>query len=232
MGAGMKEKPILFSTPMVKAILEGKKTQTRRVITPQPKFILKEHNGGWNEYSEYPIADPVCNSPWGYGRICKYKVGDILWVREAFRKGNILSFYPLKYYYKADNPERKDAIWKPSIHMPREAARLFLEVTSVRVERLQDITDKEAIAEGMITNEQYAELSGEAVPEAYCPTCNGTGLHLAVGENLGVMEVDCCKCDTAKKRFSLLWDSLNAKRGYSWESNPWVWVIEFEKAEK
>lgn len=138
-----KEKPILFNTEMVQAILEGRKTQTRRIVKPHRKALIenmwldKEDGDAVIVYNDnYHIGEK------GYIKQ-PYSVGDILWVRETWQK------IDKEYFYKANNdPEDWGVSWKPSIHMPREAARIFLRVTNVRVERLQDITDKDVLKEG------------------------------------------------------------------------------------
>jgi hypothetical protein len=137
-------KPILFSTEMVKAILEGRKTQTRRVIKPQPSS---------NVYVEYtPKGNPfwfVDHRPISP----KYQVGDILWVRETWTLMEpTCNEGPDFYLYKADEPVCENSPWfskwHPSIYMPKEAARIFLEVTDVRVERVNDISEEDAKSEG------------------------------------------------------------------------------------
>lgn len=204
-------KPILFSTPMVQAILAGKKTMTRRVI----KFPegLTGHSPGRD------ATNPNAAILWWAGGI-KYSprcVGDVLWVRETF---TVMPIELPDGKWDWDNPEvfyaaeQKDAdtinttyvcdddgfttdkpyLWKPSIHMPFKHARIFLRVTDVRAERLQDITVQDARAEGF--------------PSGIC--CDDGGLTTGRGE------------------FQALWDDLNAARGYGWETNPWVWVYEFE----
>ena len=130
-----KLKPILFSTSMVQSILTGNKSQTRRIIKPQPDSRgLRNGNG-------------LLYEDW-HGSIVKAKcqIGDILWVRETWSKTD-----GGKYIYRASNPQF-NPIWKPSIFMFREAARIFLKVTNIRVERLQDISNKDAIAEGIDMN--------------------------------------------------------------------------------
>jgi hypothetical protein len=143
----MKDTPILFSTPMVQAILEGRKTMTRRVVNPQPPHWT------WNLYPSDKLQTKLrdgkyVNCPYG-------KPGDLLWVRESWRfagggfdgKPDTSVMSPNDFIYKAD--EDWNGPWKPSIHMPKSAARIWLEVTDVRVERLQEITETDAIAEGV-----------------------------------------------------------------------------------
>lgn len=181
-------KPIIFSTPRVRAILDGKKTQTRRVIK------IDDAPENW----KISIAGTsiVRIEPYDV-KLPRYAAGDILYVRETW--ADVFG----KYEYRADYSESENtyrvkrygttiAKWRPSIHMPREAARIFLRVTNVRVERLQAITYDDCLREGLWDN--------------------GTDV------------------DTLAA-FQELWQNLNAKRGYGWEINPWVWVIEFEREE-
>ena len=121
-------------------------------------------------------------------------------------------------------PWRWSKDWLSSIHMPNLAARTFRRITDIRVERVQDITEEGAIAEGVLTSMEYPFENGE-LP---CPSCQGQGVHGALGPNLGVMEVDCFECNTMRKRFKILWDSINAPRGHGWEKNDWVWVVKWE----
>lgn len=215
----MKERPIVFSGEMVKAILEGRKCMTRRV----------------NSIGEYYLTNKKC--PYG-------SIGDRMWVRETWRVG--MEQEPYQEYkgiqYKAEEtrPENvKDGLsiwimpearnmavsphWRPSIFMPRWASRITLEITGIRVDRLQDITEEDAEKEGM--PDDYP------IPSVYCPICHGGG---TFGTNdrrtLGHIDIDCPYCDTAKKRFKNLWDSINGRKpGKTWNDNPWVWVIEFKK---
>jgi len=173
----MTEKPILFSTEMVQAILSGRKTQTRRVIKEPCDY------GCITGDCDHDVQDQCDNailnaSPYG-------KPGGKLWVRETWRSDNT------GYAYKASSYD-KGFLWKPSIHMPRRAARIILEVTDVRVERLQDISGKDAAAEGIQSVSKYGQ-------------------------------------DADVSDFADLWDSINKKRGYSWASNPYVWVVEFKR---
>jgi len=223
------EKPILFSTPMVQAILGDRKTMTRRIVKFPKDF------DGRNVYSNDPHGLKYSRSDDMIERLFpKYKVGDVLWVRETWR---IISwgdgdpfriqykdmtvrsgvYLPeenaLKYFIqcehdclKAGLPRDRDGIWRfnaknaptrwrPSIFMPRSAARIFLKVTRVRVEILQDISGEDAMKEGVKI-------------ESMWPLCIGDSY----------------------RAFSILWESINGKG--SWDANPWVWVYEFERVEQ
>ena len=216
------ERPMLFNTEMVKAILDGRKTQTRRLVKPHlPNRVIKDVSFG--AFPGAKRSDWIINYE---GEITNYfgrvkppcQAGYILWVRETWCKlwrldeceqiieGTEKYYYlagewpPFNHYVYPDGSYGEEPKWKPSIHMPKEAARIWLKVTNVRVERLQDITTDQIIAEGVKTEEPFS-LNG------------------------------------AEKRyaFSQLWDSTIKKENinrYSWEGNPWVWVIEFERCGK
>ena len=235
----MAEKPILFSGPMVRAILDGRKTQTRRVIKPQP--IFDADGGLWYPSHDHKRALHYANEEHfrqGFVRdFGRYQPGDLLWVRETWAcakyenidGGSGWRYETLKY--RADcnwggcSGHRDGITWNPSVHMPKWAARIWLKVKDVRVEQLQDISEKDAQAEGVPSDGDFPMNHG------FCSACNGRGLVGAVGENLGFREDECVDCDTCKKRFLNYWNFLNAKRGYGWDINPWVWVIEFRVAE-
>lgn len=198
-------KPILFNTEMVRAILEGRKAVTRRGVKPQPPAtsVVRKRGCAW-DWSFWADCD--------IGHMIKlpYHPGDILWVRETWN-GDWCDHY----IYKADGGGAKAAgyaaepKWRPSIHMPREAARIFLRVTDVRVERLQDISREQAIDEGV--NDPY-----DYQPPAWYDKHGLTNNY----------EIDA---------FAGLWDStikLADLTLYGWEANPWVWVIEFERISK
>lgn len=221
----MAIKPILFNTEMVRAILDGRKSCTRRVIKPQPQAKLcytyaGSHNGCigkwtypnrgahefWGEEYKLPenIKDEELSKQWNP----PYHTDDILYVRETWKKA------PNGYYYYEDwqgNDIADITKWKPSIHMPKEAARIFLKVTDVRVERLQKITDNECIKEGIYPSN--------------CRDCNDIfGCDVCPDE--GYDEVD---------KFVEVWNSTIKKSNlnrYGWDANPLVWVIEFERCEK
>jgi hypothetical protein len=236
----MSEKSILFSTEMVRAILEGRKTMTRRVIKPQPigapdgKYRYDGVQEGIHAIellsgSGYPTEKYfTCVRP-------PFMEGDVLWVRETW--ADIPETAPGNFHYKASATDadlewftQQGWKWRPSVHMPCDAARIFLRVTGVTVERLSDMSDKDAIAEGVLTNIEYSDLSAEGKPSGVpCLQCGGTGLYTAHSMMGACPDTDCERCGTPVKRFRLIWDSLNAKRGFSWEPNPWVWVYTFER---
>jgi hypothetical protein len=196
----MASKPILFSTPMVQAILDDRKTQTRRVI--KDKDIINRFD---IDVDGKPIAyiDQETGDSYPPTAIAKYQVGDILWVRETWGKDENGEYVYRTNYGTTEDDSFPPSMfkWKPSIHMPREAARIFLKVTNVRVERLQEITPKDAWEEGC--------RIGNFFPwEKHIPE----------------LQQQCRDI-----LFKSLWDGLNAKRGYGWDINPWVWVYEFER---
>lgn len=118
------------------------------------------------------------------------------------------------------------------VNMPRSASRITLEITCVRVERLQDISEEDAKAEGVVTDGEYSDRSSEGEENIVpCLNCRGTGLYTAFTGGGANPDQDCPYCDTMVKRFALLWDYL-AKPGAKWSDNPWVWVIEFRRVEK
>lgn len=201
------ERPILFSTPMVQAILEDRKLKTRRVIKPHRKAIIENM---WIDKDDGDVV-VVYNDNYHIGEKgyikCPYgKPGDILWVRETWQ--NICAS-PLQFAYKADGEFEPYSPWHPSIHMPRVACRLRLKITDIRVERLQDITEEDARAEGIL--------------EFSLTASNGTTKLYGYRPDLPEMAY------TAKEAFHDLWDSINKERGFGWDIDPWVWVISFER---
>lgn len=204
-------KPIIFSTPMVKAILDGDKTMTRRVI----KGLLPEEIEAMGKRLGY------CDNWWKSTSVAlnaPCSVGDILWVRESWAKING------SFVYRADDNAvaffKRAGIavkWRPSIHMPKEAARIFLRVTKVSVERAQDIADSDAIDEGMLS------YHGWETPE-----------YLAAVEKAKRDGTEPPLGFTPRERFAYIWDSLRKPadiKQYGWDANPWVWVISFERTE-
>lgn len=214
----MKELPLLYSTSMVQATLDRLKSQTRRVITPNNTvgFAIKKKLLDFSEIfpnGKFGVKVKELASDALWRGQCKWQPGDLLYVRETWTKtdnGNV-------YVYKADAKDsegkywdsitpgdpNKEVTWKPSIHMPKEASRIWLRVKDVRAERVQDISEQDAIAEGI----------------------NGSKLHeIVYGPNLAIYGGPVIG-------FQKLWNSINAKREngqYAWDSNPWVWVIDFD----
>lgn len=198
-----KQRPILFSTEMVKAILEGRKTQTRRVIKPfenlnNNAIVFKENAFPRFQFeARYQNIDWQLNCPYG-------KPGDVLWVRETYHKSE--GTFPTTYLYKAVYGESYDVKWKPSIFMPKDAARIWLEITKVRVERLLDISEDDAFNEGV---RYWTHDNDQQMLDAHFKDYR-TGLRNLV---------------SAHSSFLSLWESINGEE--SIHSNPWVWVIEF-----
>lgn len=231
--------PILFNTDMVRAILDERKMVTRRVIKPRqligilpdkckngtPEEFLKEKKHMFKPYCDMTDAELIkasYNPP--------YQPGDILYVRETWHKykkrvGKGEGCHIAEFYgYRASiaNSEDANEPWHPSIHMPKEAARIWLKVKDVRVERLQDITEEQVDAEGfrfkppclsMVSADgHYCDLDGPCTSSIkYCD--------MSMGELFG----------------KELWNSTIKKSDlnrYGWDANPWVWVIEFERCEK
>ena len=207
----MAIKPILFNTKMVRAILDGRKDATRRIVKG---FIPDDAVWGYTAFT--PKGYISCRGTFadGYGeKFFKLpcESGDILYVRETWKKA------PNGYYYYED--WQKDDIadvtkWKPSIHMPKEAARIWLKVIDVRVERLQDITYNGALREGS----EGIRCDHVALGVHGCTDCMNTGW-----------------IEPPQVEFMQIWNSTIKKSNldrYGWDANPWVWVIEFERCEK
>lgn len=228
----MKERPIIFSSEEVRATLSGRKTQFRRGVKDTGMYAIDASIHGEKIARKELIA---------LASRCPYsKIGGRLWVRETWwhpepygyilpsgdydeTKRMISQFAPVHYDADGNPPSCANSIYgkslissnnffsapdpfalwtkRPSIHMPRWASRITLEITNVRVERIQDISEEDAIAEGVLQ-------SGDG---AYC------GSQGFIGHN------------TACSAFLEIWDSKNAKRGFNWDSNPWVWVAEFKR---
>lgn len=209
-------KPCLFKTDMVRAILEDRKTVTRRVVK-EPWFIEDEDVSRMSGYAMHRGYDYTHGMPYPDSI---YHPSDILYVRETwcpFDSEHVIN--GVKYAYKADSTPESERVrkdfgykWHSSVHMPWEAARIFLRVTDVGVERLQDITLDQLRAEGMKLFVTPSECKN-------------------MMNRFGAV----CDFERKKKDFSTLWDSTikPADRAlYGWEANPYVWVIEFERCEK
>ena len=223
------EKPILFNTEMVRAILAGKKTQTRRLLKPKYReneagfqVITNKNNGQFGRveyYDEYEEVTRYMKPP------CD--PDDILWVRETWNAD-----WCDHYIYKADGGSavaagyRKEPRWRPSIHMPRKAARIFLKVKDMRAERLFDSFFKDGASILSVQKEgiDIGDTCRECIENYGRPCC--------VDATEGT---ECIMLDDPRTAFSYLWEStiIPANRDlYGWHANPWVWVIEFERCEK
>lgn len=235
----MKERSILFSAEMIRAILDGRKSQTRRVIRPQPIFAddgecwypSETHKKGLLYGSEISFRRWLATSFSPYGQ-----PGDRLWVRETWGIGTrpcpfngwvdgieykadellIDDNSDLTLYLPVNLPddiclgdyEKKG--WTPSIHMPRWASRIMLEITGVRVERVQEISEEDAQAEGVERPILRLGPNGSRADNEF----EHWPIHPLTGEY--------------KDAYRTLWDKLNAKRGFGWDINPWAWVLEFK----
>lgn len=258
----MDKKPILFNTEMVRAILEGRKTVTRRVIKPR----YRDDENGWtvciNSYTHLVDDVAYTDEEGACTRSMKppYQVGDILYVRETWRPTigamhtmsrdgkrivytsdehvgyeykahcfGVSDFYFPDGFKESEDYEHMSEIishgnWHPSIYMPKEAARIFLKVTDVRVERLQDMTEDDVCSEGaekLICSCEHTDYT-VVPPEPCFNTCNACR--------------DCIIDHSYQELFGRqIWDSTIKKNDldrYGWDANPWVWVIEFERMKK
>lgn len=206
----MKERPIIFSAEMVRAIISGRKTQTRRVVKPQTQFWSEWYPCVPSDPSEYKAKCYNSEQHFRKGIALDFSYGqpgDLLWVRETWRpwphpemwdgimyKADEAFVKPLNLsdhegFWLSGQCEKIDLRWRSPRFMPRWASRITLEITDVRVQRVQEISEEDAVAEGI-------------ADAAYHPNS-----------------------------FAELWDTINAKHGYSWESNPWVWAISFDVKE-
>ena len=225
----MTERPILFNAEMVRAVLDGRKTQTRRVVKPQPDEDGLSRDAGY-PFMWYDTSDIPRKCPYG-------QPGDELWVKETWgcwgywdmctRNGK--PGYQFINKTDAEHPVMYDATdsisytegrvcrlgyhKRPSIYLPRTSSRIQLRVTDVRVERVQEISDYDALSEGIERSDW--EYSCE-------PYRNYSHPRMAPGHN----------CSIPRASFATLWNSINEKRGYGWDANPWVWVVEFERKEQ
>jgi len=239
------DRPIIFSADSVRAILDGRKTQTRRVVklrefqrsdTPGYDYTFRDIQLRWHDYREGGLLA---------SKRVPFHAGDRLWVKETFtpcgRGGSASTVSESTFAVLRDGTQvYRDGVivpalpqyaegafsglkWRSPIYMPRYASRLTLAVLSVRVERVQDITEEDALAEGV------PEDDDRPLPGFPCPKCGGDGtIMTGYPPDYGATWIDCGACDTATKRFSLMWGAINGKRA-PWASNPWVWVIEFRK---
>jgi len=219
----VKERPILFSGAMVRAILAGRKTQTRRVVKlrdgslPDESSVATFEGGGFDKFMDFTKS-----APYWQPVVCPYgKPGDRLWVRETHFEARKWRHAPLfaaaaDFIYRADYeyPDELRSVigchhWRPSIFMPREASRITLEIVSVRVERLHDISKGDALAEGI-----------ERRKSERWPGCVVYKDYQTKGDDQEWYE-------RAVDSYRSLWESINGPE--SWAENPWVWVVEFKR---
>jgi hypothetical protein len=207
----MKERGMIFNGEMVRAILDGRKTQTRRIMNPQPEPCPPPRCGHWWPSNVFKtmlhIEEEMQNGKGGWGGLvgdaCPFgDVGDRIWVRETWARYNIdQESHDIAYRATTPKDWPEEGRWRPSIHMPRWASRTLLEITGVRVERLNKICEGDAQAEGV------AQLLG------------GFWKHYQPGWTQHQL--------SARGSFVTLWKSIYGEE--SWNSNPWVWVIEFKR---
>lgn len=207
----MRERPILFSGLMVRALLAGTKTQTRRVVKPQPDST----HSGFPYWNVGGYRASWCRSAEDGGPLepenpllCHYgQPGDRLWVRETFGHFERNENFKLgcEVLYRADGNCLELEPWRPSIHMPRWASRTLLEITSVRIERLQDISDEDARAEGLEC------MAGD-------PECGYRNYLDQTGQDWSL---------SPRESFQSLWESINGPA--SWSANPWVWPLDLRR---
>lgn len=221
----MSDRPILFSGPMVRALLDGRKTQTRRVLKlPTKGEYVRPDMGGWaattfggagvrlKDGTPMPERPAVWNQTTGTTVAAAFDIGDRLWVRETWLAAGtgVWTIADARRRMASDQrilyaADGGDGPWWPSIHMPREFSRLTLTVTDVRVLRLQEISEADAVAEGC--------FKGKASGRVFD---NPTSMHFGGDE-----------WASARDWYADLWDRLNAKRGYGWDANPWVVAVSF-----
>jgi hypothetical protein len=222
-------KQILFNTQMVRAILDGKKTQTRRVNKDGSEYSAPDMSFFDPESRTYAIRNYADREHQQQTSLVQAPVpicpGDILWVRETWAENPCL-WEKTKYIYRADShlADEAEQKWRPSIHMPREAARIFMRVMDVRVERLQEMTEDDAFAEGLDYNPPCMEL----IPQGYQEppvTCY-------VSSDIQCPADPPCNHSFPERFGSEIWNKTikPAELGrYGWDANPWVWVIDFER---
>ena len=248
-----KEKPILFSGPMVKALLEGRKTQTRRIM--KSKWFELSYEIGHLRYTEYdPLkyhpkdAESIGRHKAGSGpfdpknaesqrhaaSFCPYgEIGTMLWVKETFMHEEAtyceeasvsIPAIPANTIYRADIPNSEAGEgWCPSIFMPRKLSRITLEITDIHVERLKDISEEDAIAEGIISHTFEGSVPGDYWKNYQFKTSNPKrGVVLSDVEHRIL-----AYWKSPINSYKSLWESINGEG--SWDANPWIWAISFRR---
>ena len=202
-----KEIPMLFSTPMVIALMNGSKTMTRRIVKPQPDengvSFMPNSPLDWEAFYKQQWKPWLFDTIDGerIGIFCPYgEVGDLIWVRETFKKSEFtLNGFTYKALAHSEMPQKG---FKPSIHMPKAAARIWLEITEIKIERLHDISEEDAIAEGTPSD---IEIEDKHIRDLLWPPEHFKGIQF---------------------KFCSLWCNINGVE--SWNANPWVWVVKFK----
>lgn len=224
----MKTRPIIFNTQMVRSVMDGAKTQTRRILKFKtfgfgkdgaPASIYMDGSGkGWVAWMTQNVSAEYTAKiyPGEVGFKCPMgEIGSIIYVRETWAE--LINGHNERYFaYKADGIPNKSDVgdwnWRPSIHMPKAAARIFLRITDIKVERLQDISEEDAVAEGV--QQDVPVEKNFQIKKRYRHYSDPTIHH----------------CEDAKSSFRSLWRSIYGTE--SWESNPWVWSISFTRVDK
>lgn len=248
----VKERPILFSSPMVLAILEGRKSQTRRIVKPQPGPTADVFQ--WEDSGEWRANGLICDvkmGPW----TCPYGfIGERLWVRETTTYWEDPETCEDYLVYKADGAKRSLSEWAHphpiydhcvgrfgklvvSIHMPRWASRITLEITEVRCQRLQEISEEDAISEGLGIQNGDGSKAGAGYMwqgPGYWDTVStgefGRTFHVASPDGVcGCKEGQRLGLTPARCAFRIFWESINGAG--SWASSPWVWAISFKRVD-
>ena len=225
----MKERGMIFNAEMVRAILDGRKTQTRRMMKPQPTPCTLQKGGHWWPSNVFKtmlhIEEEMQNGKGGWGGLvgdaCPFgDVGDRIWVRETWARYNI-DQDSHDMAYRATTPEDwpEEGRWRPSMHMPRWASRITLEITGVRVERLNSISHEDAEREGIHTEvwDQTVVARNYAAEDEFFQFWSESMPHYVEMNEL------------FRASFRSLWQSIYGEE--SWQANPWVWVIEFKRVE-
>lgn len=233
----MKERPILFNDEMVRALLDGRKTQTRRIVKPQPEVSTTRAMGP-NKYRDHvqfctegmsdrggcSVDGLRVNNPYG-------QPGDRLWVRETWARYNIdQESHDMAYRATTPADWPVDGRWRPSVHMPRWASRILLEIVSVRVERLNSISEEDAEAEGAFFTDYGRQCfhRGALTGAKNCPEADDHHPQRSGWATAPTKHADQC-LPSACMAFAKLWESISGAG--SWGESPWVWVVEFKRAE-
>lgn len=254
---GKQWRPISFVDELIRAILEDLKTETRRIARIEPTWSFPSP-ARYIDGFVYRWGPAAVNDPKAERVACPYgKAGDRLWVRERFvamkRNGEVCKIQDADAVvfrdgfgkwkdsgitFQVDNIETKwtARTWRPPMHLPFWAYRIGLEVKSVSIERLHEITEAGAIGEGFAADDPSEDRTEREFDLSACPHCGGLGVYQMDGLGGTVFDADCKMCDTARGKFRIKWDQINGKRidkssgkPLTWDCNPFVWRIEFKR---